>query len=182
MKLTAHSNMCAVVLEFYRLLQLCVFSRPDCQFLMQEHDIGQDFALYYMAFATYLELRGSFAKAEAVFEAGLERCGMQSEQAAKPYQVFQLVSKLSAQPLMLLLQDGPPGGQAEGQAPGVSAQDGGLLLLWSMLHLFCGATVCSSLCATLRRRAATELAESSARGLHLYNAGPPCAAQGTGVP
>ena len=58
--------------------------------MMQEHDTGQDFALYYIAFATYLELRGSFAKAEAVFEAGLERCGMRSARAAKPYQVFQL--------------------------------------------------------------------------------------------
>ena len=74
----------AIPLQFY------VFSRPDSHFVMQEHDIGQDFALYYMAFATYLELRGSFAKAEAVFEAGLERCAIHFDQAAKPYQVVQL--------------------------------------------------------------------------------------------
>jgi hypothetical protein len=41
--------------------------------LRQEHDIGQDFAIYYIAYAAYLELRGSYAKAEAVFKAGLER-------------------------------------------------------------------------------------------------------------
>ena len=59
--------------------QLYVTSRPVSHFVMQEHDIGQDFALYYTAFATYLELRGSFAKAGAVYEAGLERCAMQSD-------------------------------------------------------------------------------------------------------
>ena len=120
----AYLKVSAVLLCFCSPVQLYVISRPVSQFVMQEHNIGQDFALYYMAFATYLELRGSFAKAEAVFEAGLERCAMHSDRGAKPYQV------LSAEPLMLLpLQDGSPSGQAESQAPGVSAQDGGLLLL-----------------------------------------------------
>lgn len=82
----AYLKVGAVLLSFCRPLQLYVFSRPDRQFVMQEHDIGQDFALYYMAFATYLELRGSFAKAEAVFKAGLERCGMHFGWAAKPHQ------------------------------------------------------------------------------------------------
>ncbi len=39
----------------------------------QENDIGQEHALFYEAHATYLELRGSYAKATAAFEAGLER-------------------------------------------------------------------------------------------------------------
>lgn len=32
----------------------------------QENGIGLEHALYYIAFATYLELRGSYAKADAV--------------------------------------------------------------------------------------------------------------------
>lgn len=39
----------------------------------QENGIGQEFALYYLAYATYLELRGSFAMAETVFQEGLSR-------------------------------------------------------------------------------------------------------------
>ena len=42
--------------------------------LMQENDIGQNFALFYLAHAAYLELRGSYKRAEAVFQAGLDRC------------------------------------------------------------------------------------------------------------
>ena len=41
---------------------------------MQENDIGQDFALFYMAYAAFMELRGNFGKAEAIFQKGLERC------------------------------------------------------------------------------------------------------------
>ncbi|KAK9809232.1 hypothetical protein WJX72_011796 [[Myrmecia] bisecta] len=41
--------------------------------IQYENDIGQDFALYYIAYATYLELRGNFAKADAVFQAGVDR-------------------------------------------------------------------------------------------------------------
>ena len=40
---------------------------------VQEHNIGQDFCVYYVAYAAYLELRGSYAKAEGVFKAGLQR-------------------------------------------------------------------------------------------------------------
>ena len=39
----------------------------------QENSIGQEFALYYLAYATYLELRGNFATAETVFQEGLSR-------------------------------------------------------------------------------------------------------------
>lgn len=42
-------------------------------FGLQDQGIGQDFALYYIAYATYLELKGNFAKAEAVYELGLEK-------------------------------------------------------------------------------------------------------------
>ena len=39
----------------------------------QENSIGQDFALYYLAYAAYMELRGNFSKADAIFQSGLER-------------------------------------------------------------------------------------------------------------
>ena len=44
---------------------------------LQENNIGQDFALYYLAYAAYMELRGNFAKADAIFQDGLARCSMQ---------------------------------------------------------------------------------------------------------
>lgn len=40
---------------------------------IQENRIGQDFALYYLAYATYLELRGSFATADGIYQEGLSR-------------------------------------------------------------------------------------------------------------
>ena len=40
----------------------------------QEHNIGQGFALYYIAHAAYLELRGSYARADAVLQEGVRRC------------------------------------------------------------------------------------------------------------
>jgi len=52
-----------------------VHQRTDgrCMAARQENDIGQEHALFYEAHATYLELRGSYAKATAAFEAGLGR-------------------------------------------------------------------------------------------------------------
>jgi len=44
---------------------------------LQENNIGQDFALYYLAYAAYMELRGNFAKADAIFQDGLARCSVQ---------------------------------------------------------------------------------------------------------
>ena len=40
----------------------------------QEHNIGQGFSLYYIAHAAYLELRGSYARADAVLQEGERRC------------------------------------------------------------------------------------------------------------
>ena len=49
------------------------YRRTNLYLLLQENDIGQDFALFYIAYAAYLELRGSFEKAESVFQSGLKR-------------------------------------------------------------------------------------------------------------
>lgn len=48
-------------------------SQSSHAWLAQENDIGQNFALFYLAHAAYLELRGSYKRAEAVFQAGLDR-------------------------------------------------------------------------------------------------------------
>lgn len=51
----------------------------------QENSIGQDFALYYLAYAAYMELRGNFPRADAIFQSGVERYCMSSWQlCAKP--------------------------------------------------------------------------------------------------
>ena len=47
---------------------------------VQENNIGQDFALYYLAYAAYMELRGSFAKADAIFQSGLARYATRCQQ------------------------------------------------------------------------------------------------------
>ena len=41
---------------------------------VQEHNIGQGFSLYYLAHAAYLELRGNYARADAVLQEGERRC------------------------------------------------------------------------------------------------------------
>ena len=40
---------------------------------MQEHGIGQDFAMYYITYAAFSELRGNFTRAESIYQQGLER-------------------------------------------------------------------------------------------------------------
>ncbi|KAK9825089.1 hypothetical protein WJX74_007567 [Apatococcus lobatus] len=45
----------------------------DVFHFLKENGIGQEFALYYLAYATYLELRGNFSRADATFQAGLSR-------------------------------------------------------------------------------------------------------------
>jgi hypothetical protein len=40
----------------------------------QHHGIGQEYALFYEARAAFLELRGNFKLALAVYEAGITRC------------------------------------------------------------------------------------------------------------
>jgi uncharacterized membrane protein len=39
----------------------------------QSRSIGADLALFYEAYATWLELRGAYAKAAAVYTEGLQR-------------------------------------------------------------------------------------------------------------
>ncbi len=56
-----------------------------CAFACAQHQsIGQDFALFYEARATFLELRGNFPQAHAAYEAGINRCGAQQTLLAWP--------------------------------------------------------------------------------------------------
>lgn len=47
---------------------------PNTILLPQEQQIGLEFALYYEAYATFHELRGNCAAADAVFQDGIKRC------------------------------------------------------------------------------------------------------------
>ena len=62
----------AAVMRVYHAHRPTTSAAPE-----QENEIGQEHALFYEAEATYLELRGSYAKATAAFEAGIERSGPQ---------------------------------------------------------------------------------------------------------
>ena len=58
---------------FYSIFCIPQRSSSKSTLYVQEHNIGQVFCVYYVAYAAYLELRGSYAKADAVFRAGLQR-------------------------------------------------------------------------------------------------------------
>ena len=53
-------------------LQSCVICVRNAHPL-QEHGIGQDFAMYYIAYAAFSELRGNFSRAESIYQQGMER-------------------------------------------------------------------------------------------------------------
>jgi hypothetical protein len=57
-------------------------ARPRC--CAQDKGIGQDYALFYEAFATYLELKGSFGSADQVYQAGIDRCALATGAACAP--------------------------------------------------------------------------------------------------
>jgi hypothetical protein len=52
----------------------------------QDKGIGQDQALYYTAYATFLEMRGAHARAGEVYADGLARCAILARcQCAQAY-------------------------------------------------------------------------------------------------
>ena len=56
---------------------ICVRKKYVCMreaHSLQEHGIGQDFAMYYIAYAAFSELRGNFSRAESIYQQGLDRC------------------------------------------------------------------------------------------------------------
>ncbi|CAL8470128.1 g9670 [Coccomyxa elongata] len=67
----------------------CLPEPRDVFTYLKEHNIGQDFCVYYVAYAAYLELRGSYAKAEGVFQAGLQRMAHPIDRLRSKYEDFQ---------------------------------------------------------------------------------------------
>lgn len=56
---------------------------------LQENSIGLDHALYYIAFATYLEFRGNYAKADSVYQQGINRLATPVDRLKGKFQEFQ---------------------------------------------------------------------------------------------
>lgn len=47
---------------------------PSSVFLfLEDHNIGRDHALFYEAYAAYLELKGNFSQADLVYQEGVKR-------------------------------------------------------------------------------------------------------------
>ena len=55
----------------------------------QENEIGLDHALYYIAYATYLEFRGNYAKADAVYQQGINRLAAPVDRLKAKFAEFQ---------------------------------------------------------------------------------------------
>lgn len=53
----------------------CLTDPSDVFLYLEDHSIGRDHALFYEAYATYLELKGSFSQAELVYQEGINRWG-----------------------------------------------------------------------------------------------------------
>jgi checkpoint serine/threonine-protein kinase len=52
----------------------CLPDPSDVFLYLEDQGIGQQHALLYEAYATYLELRGAFSQAELVYQEGVNRC------------------------------------------------------------------------------------------------------------
>ncbi len=57
------------------LVQADCLPDPSSVFLfLEDHNIGRDHALFYEAYAAYLELKGNFSQADLVYQEGIKRC------------------------------------------------------------------------------------------------------------
>ncbi len=61
----------------------CIWISPNRIASLQENDIGQELSLFYIAYASYVELKGSFDRAEALYQAGLQRYDRHSSQGTR---------------------------------------------------------------------------------------------------
>eukprot|EP00884_Botryococcus_braunii_P009332 jgi/Botrbrau1/183/Bobra.0022s0163.1 len=86
----------------------CLPEPRDVFQFLQDQGIGQDFALFYIAFATYLELKGNFARADAVYQLGLQRMAYPVDRLRAKYQELQnrMVRRMERQAM-----EGVSGGQ-----------------------------------------------------------------------
>lgn len=81
---------------------LCCAVQADCLpdpssvFLyLEDHNIGRDHALFYEAYAAYLELKGNFSQADLVYQEGIKRCVPHSTNAAACCSMWHLTCALA---------------------------------------------------------------------------------------
>ncbi|KXZ53625.1 CKS2 protein [Gonium pectorale] len=67
----------------------CLPDPADVFLFLKEKGIGQDFALYYEAYATYFELKGNFQSADAVYLDGVQRGAKPLERLKQKHHAFQ---------------------------------------------------------------------------------------------
>jgi hypothetical protein len=66
---------------------VCCSAQADCLpdpssvfLFLEDHNIGRDHALFYEAYAAYLELKGNFNQADLVYQEGVKRCACAGKQ------------------------------------------------------------------------------------------------------
>lgn len=67
----------------------CLPDPGDVFAFLKENGIGQEHALYYIAFATYLEARGGYAKADAVYQQGINMLAAPVDRLRAKFAEFQ---------------------------------------------------------------------------------------------
>ena len=67
----------------------CLPDPADVFSFLKENGIGQEHALYYVAFATYSETRGAYAQADAVYQQGINRLAAPVDRLRAKFQEFQ---------------------------------------------------------------------------------------------
>ncbi|KAK9786058.1 hypothetical protein WJX73_000032 [Symbiochloris irregularis] len=67
----------------------CLPEPQDVFSFLQTHGIGQDLALFYVAYAAFLELRRSFSKAETVLKDGIKRLAHPVDKLREKHDAFQ---------------------------------------------------------------------------------------------
>ncbi|KIY98307.1 checkpoint serine/threonine-protein kinase [Monoraphidium neglectum] len=78
-----------------RLLRLwiqyadCLPDPSDVFLFLQDRGIGRDLALLYEAYATFLELKGAFPRADLVYQSGIDRLAKPLERLKQKHAGFQ---------------------------------------------------------------------------------------------
>ena len=67
----------------------CLPDPADVFSFLKENGIGQEHALYYVAFATYSETRGAYAQADAVYQQGINRLAAPVDRLRAKFTEFQ---------------------------------------------------------------------------------------------
>jgi checkpoint serine/threonine-protein kinase len=67
----------------------CLPDPTDVFKFLKENEVGQSHALFYIAYATFLELRGSYSAADNVFQQGLNRLAAPQDRLKAKFDEFQ---------------------------------------------------------------------------------------------